>query len=182
MTDRKPVYVLAPGGSARVADALVPGPPPIPLAHPEEMRGRPPGVLLLPVQSVPGDQLVAALLIAADAAASSAWLPVLVEPDAVGGLRARPVSIGWPAAPAELARWAKGEMSADVLELRHVLERVARGRHDLNNPLTSAMAETQLALLESSQPEVRAGLETIDQQLKRMRDMIAALKALRAPL
>jgi signal transduction histidine kinase len=180
MTDRKPVYVLAPRGS--VADAVLPGPRPIPLARAEEMRGRPPGVLLLPVHSVPGDQLVAALLIAAEAAANSAWLPVLVESDADGEVRARPVSIGWPAQAAELARWAEGEMSADVFELRHVLERVARGRHDLNNPLTSAMAETQLALLEASEPEVRAGLETIDQQLKRMRDMIAALKALRAPL
>jgi signal transduction histidine kinase len=180
MTDRKPVYVLAPRGS--VTDAVLPGPRPVALARAEEMRGRPPGVLLLPVHAVPGDQLVAALLIAAEAAATSAWLPVLVESDRDGAVRARPVSIGWPAPPAELARWAEGEASADVFELRHVLERVARGRHDLNNPLTSAMAETQLALLEASEPEVRAGLETIDQQLKRMRDMIADLKALRAPL
>src|SRR5688572_24532983 len=102
MTDRKPVYVLAPRGSPSPPHAVVPGPSAIPLARAEEMRGRPPGVLLLPVHLVPGDQLVAALLIAAEAASHSAWLPVLVESDADGGVRARPVSVGWPAPPAEL--------------------------------------------------------------------------------
>jgi signal transduction histidine kinase len=181
MTDRKPVYVLAPRDSASVVDGVVPGHELIPLADTDEMRGRPPGVLLLPVRALPADQLVAALMVAAEAATGSPWLPVLIEPDSAGGVRARPVSLGWPARPEEIARWAEGEMGADVFELRHVLERVARGRHDLNNPLTSAMAETQLALLESTEPVVRTGLETIDQQLKRMRDMIAALKVLRAP-
>jgi signal transduction histidine kinase len=68
-----------------------------------------------------------------------------------------------------------------VLELRHVLARVARGRHDLNNPLTSAMAETQLALMDAKDPEIRAGLETIEEQLRRMRDLIASLRSIRTP-
>jgi signal transduction histidine kinase len=181
MSDRKPVYLLAPRGSASVADSVVPGHEAIRLAGAEEMRGRPAGVLLLPVAEVSRDQLVAALLVAAEASVGGPWLPVLIQSDSAGTVRALPVSLGWAANPEELARWAQGDKGADLFELRHVLERVARSRHDLNNPLTSAMAEAQLALLESKEPEVRAGLETIDQQLKRMRDMIAALKALRAP-
>ena len=173
--------MLAPGGVGAVPAGLVPGHEPVPLATAEEMRGRPPGVLLLPLDALPAEQLVAALSLAAEAAADAPWLPVLVEPHGQGGVRARPISIGWSAAPAELARWADGEDGADVFELRHVLARIARSRHDLNNPLTSAMAETQLALMDSAEPSVRTGLETIEQQLRRMRDMIASLKALRTP-
>jgi signal transduction histidine kinase len=181
MTKSKPVYVLAPGGLTAVPDDLVQGHEAIPLAHPDDLRGRAPGVLLLPIGDLPGEHLVGALSVAAEAPADSPWLPVLVEPDPEGGVRARPLSLGWPAAPAELARWVEGELGADVFELRHVLARVARCRHDLNNPLTSAMAEAQLVLMDSDDPQVRAGLETIEQQLKRMRDMIASLKAIRTP-
>jgi signal transduction histidine kinase len=181
MTDSKPVYVLAPRGVAAVPSGLVPGHDPIPLAHPDELRGRAPGVLLLPLAELPADQLLAALGTAADASSEAPWLIVLVDADPKGGVRARPVSLGWPAAPAELARWAEGEPAAAVFDLRHVLARVARSRHDLNNPLTSAMAETQLALMDSTEPPVRESLETIGQQLKRMRDMIAGLKAIRPP-
>ena len=182
MSDGRPVYVLAPDGAAALPPGLVPGHEPVPLAHPGELRGRKPGLLLLPVRDLPADQIVAALRAAAEAAADAPWLPVLIEPDAKGGVRALPVSLGWPAEPTELARWAEGDLGADVLELRHVLKRVARARHDLNNPLTSAMAETQLAHMGAKDAEVRTGLETVDQQLRRMRDLIAALKALRAPL
>lgn len=62
-----------------------------------------------------------------------------------------------------------------------MLTRVARARHDLNNPLTSAMAEAQLALMEAQDPAIREGLEVIEEQLRRIRDLIAALKAVRAP-
>ena len=95
--------------------------------------------------------------------------------------RARPVSVGWPALPTELGRWVEGADDAEVLELRHVLTRVARERHDLNNLLTSAMAETQLALMDTRQPEVRQGLEMVEEQLRRIRDLMAALQTLRPP-
>ena len=181
MSQPKPVYILAPNGRAPVPDDFVPGSEPRPLAQAADIRGSAPGVLLLPVRDVPAEELLAALLIAAEAPADAPWLPVLVEPGANGEPRARPISLGWPVAPGELARWTQGE-PALVLELRYVLARVARSRHDLNNPLTSAMAETQLAQMDASEPQVRAGLETVQQQLKRMREMIAGLKVLRPPL
>ena len=89
--------------------------------------------------------------------------------------------LGWPVAPEALARWREGAEDAEVFELRHVLRRVARARHDLNNPLTSALAETQLALLDAQEPTVRTGLETIEEQLRRLRDLIQGLRALRPP-
>ena len=181
MSQPRPVYLLSsPGFDARLRE-LVPGQEPVVLDHPEEMRGQRPGLLLLPPYHLASDRLMAALALAAETDSDAAWLPVLVE--SVGDeLRARPVSVGWPTALAELARWAAGADDAAVLELRHVLDRVARGRHDLNNPLTSAMAETQLALMDARDPELRTGLKTIEEQLRRIRDLVAALSVLRPPL
>jgi hypothetical protein len=92
-----------------------------------------------------------------------------------------PVSLGWPTGFDEILRWADGAADTTVLELRHVLTRVARARHDVNNPLTSAMAEAQLALLDVEQPGIREGLLVIEEQLRRIRDLVAALRVLRPP-
>ena len=180
MRERKPVYVLAPGGRDLLPPGFVPGHDPIPIADPEQLRDRVPGVLLLPVRGLDPTQLLAALLIAAAAPPDSPWMPALVEAGDDGVSRARPISLGWPVPGTELGRWAEGE-PAQLLELRYVLARVARSRHDLNNPLTSAMAETQLAQMDATDEQTRAGLETVAQQLRRLRDMIAALKARRPP-
>ena len=79
-------------------------------------------------------------------------------------------------------RWVDGSLEAHVFELRHVLAQVARSRHDINNPLTSAMAETQMALMDAHDPALREGLETVEEQLRRIRDLVGALRNLRAPL
>ena len=67
------------------------------------------------------------------------------------------------------------------MELRGVLADVARIRHDLNNPLTSALAEVQLLLFDTEDEEVREALEVIQSQLRRMRDLIASTSYLRPP-
>ena len=174
MIQPRPVYLLAPLGADLRLGALVPGQETIALSQAEELRDRTPGLLLLPIEVLPTDQVLAALAIAAAAPPESPWMPVLLERSDDGGRPlARPVSLGWPTAPAELARWAAGAVDAEVLELRHVLAGVARGRHDLNNPLTSALAETQLALLGAIDPGLRAGLERVEEQLRRIRDLVA---------
>ena len=178
MTTPRPVYLLAPRDEGAVQPGVVPGRTPTRVRHPDELRSLPPGLLLLPVDQLDHAELTGALRVAAEGGAS--WLAVLLE-GAEGGVTARPVSIGWPADPTELARWADGDADANVLELRHVLARVARGRHDVNNPLTSAMAETQLALMDATDPVLRTGLETIEEQLRRIRDLIADMRVLRPP-
>jgi signal transduction histidine kinase len=178
----RPIYLLAPRGADSGFDGVIPGWKPVRVEQAGALRDLPPGLLLLPVGEVDADQLVAALSVAAEGPSDAGWLPVLVDAGADGG-RARllPISIGWASDPAELARWLGGAEDAQVLELRQVLTRVGRGRHDLNNPLTSAMAETQLALMDARDPAIRQGLETVEEQLRRIRDLIAGLRALRPP-
>lgn len=173
----RPVYLVAPAG-VDASGFDVPGRPAAVVRDPTELRGKPSGVLLLH-PALAAEHVLAALSFTASDDAE--WLPVLLDGDGDGGgaVRGRPISLGWPVDRAELARWSEGDVDADVFELRHVLTRVARARHDLNNPLTSAMAEAQLALMEARDPVIREGLQVIEEQLRRMRDLIASLKALR---
>jgi signal transduction histidine kinase len=170
----RPLYLLAPRG-ASVDRSWSPDREPIVLHEAAELTGRPPGVLLLHAD-LPADDVVRALRAAATL--PGPWLPVLLE---ASGAVALPVSLGWPTPLAEVVRWADGAPDASVLELRHVLAWIARARHDVNNPLTSAMAETQLALVDAQEPEIREGLLVIEEQLRRIRDLVASLRVLRPP-
>jgi hypothetical protein len=53
-------------------------------------------------------------------------------------------------------------------------ERLSRLRHDLSNPLSALLAETQLLLLNEAQidPEVLTGLREIEALAIRMRTML----------
>jgi signal transduction histidine kinase len=176
---RRPVYLLAPA-AADVGRALpFADSDPVVLRDVDELAGLAPGILVLH-PDLPAEQVL--LAVRRVAHSGGAWLPLLIQTAADGKAPwGVPLSLGWPSPPDELARWAEGAADAEVLELRHVLARVARARHDLNNPLTSAMAETQLALMDATDPELRAGLQTIEEQLRRMRDLIASLRGMRPP-
>ena len=181
MTEQRPVYALTPESPDDSLRDLVPGRELTHLTTADELRGRAPGVLLLPIE-LPPDQLVAALNHVAAAPTEGPWLLLMVERFSDGARsRALPISVGWSTPAEQLARWAAGDPDAEVLELRHVLARVARARHDINNPLTSAMAETQLALMDATDPAICASLETIEEQLRRIRDLVASLRSLRPP-
>ena len=68
-----------------------------------------------------------------------------------------------------------------LLDLRRIMKDVSHARHDLNNPLTSALAETQLLLMDEPGGEVQASLETVQHQLRRLRDLIKLLSPIRLP-
>ena len=172
----RPVYLLAPANADSGGFALA-GRDPIVLHDHAELAGRAGGVLLLHT-GLPDAQLIGALRDAATL--PGPWLAVLLDMSGPEPI-ATPISLGWPTSAAEIARWADAAPDANVLELRHVLARIARARHDVNNPLTSAMAEAQLALADATEPEIRTGLAVIEEQLKRIRDLIASLKVFRAP-
>jgi signal transduction histidine kinase len=76
---------------------------------------------------------------------------------------------------------ADPQKEGPILDLHWILRVVARARHDLNNPLTSGLAEVQLLLMDEHPPEVRESLETIQEQFRRLRDMVAELTVLRVP-
>ncbi len=61
-----------------------------------------------------------------------------------------------------------------VFELQRILAVVARVRHDLNNPLTSALAEVQLLLMDAEEGETREALEVVQTQLRRIRDLLGS--------
>jgi signal transduction histidine kinase len=61
----------------------------------------------------------------------------------------------------------------------HTEDPIRRLRHDLANPLSALLAETQLLLLNPDQltPETLNSLKEIERLARRMRDMLQATKA-----
>lgn len=85
------------------------------------------------------------------------------------------LSVGDPV-PADFVAERLAQSPA-VFSLRHATHEIARIRHDLNNPLTAAMAETQLLRMDLDDE----GLAVIETQLRRLRDLIAELGRWRLP-
>ena len=170
-----------------------------PREHAERIRPRlPEGVEtfrsaaeLLNASDVPaGLVLVGPGLSLADAAGTSRELRVRDGPWGVihldwaedGSVSALPLSVGYLQSLDDVLSATRPDSVAPVLELGVVLRHVARARHDINNPLTSALAETQLLLMDVEEGELRESLETIQRQIRRIRDLVAELSVLRPPL
>jgi signal transduction histidine kinase len=140
------------------------------------------GCILLPAEIGTGELR---LLLRELADRDGPWTPVLVDLEN-GSPRAVPLSVGYPE-PLEalLERLSAGDDDAverlPLLELRSVLKAVSRARHDINNPLTAALAETQLLLMDIEEGEARDAVETVEHQLRRIRDLVARLSSIRAP-
>lgn len=66
-------------------------------------------------------------------------------------------------------------------ELDRVLDVVARVRHDLNNPLTAILAETQLLLMDDHEltEEQARSLRSVEEMAQRMREMVKDLRQLK---
>ncbi len=101
--------------------------------------------------------------------------------DADGGIVGQPVTVGYRQPLDELLVAMDPEAPGPLLELGIVLRYLAKARHDINNPLTSVMAETQLLLMDVEDGEVRESLETVQRQIRRIRDLVAELSVLRPP-
>lgn len=182
MTEARPLHLVCPPGPLRdrVASTLSPVAPRsfdgvdgFRDAEPE------PGVVLLVEEALGGEAVLAAVRHLARGRGE--WTPVLVREDE-GELTARTLSAGYPRPLPEVVVAAADGPPGDggsLLELRGVLRDISRARHDINNPLTSALAETQLLLMDVPEGEVRDSLETILQQLRRIRDMVGATVHLR---
>ncbi len=119
-------------------------------------------------------------------AAKGPWSPLLVEEGSPGeegheAVRLLPLS---PGMPAVAGTWEAGALRdgprAGLLSHRLLLMELSRLRHDVNNPLTAALAEVQLLCMDHP-PGTEAGeaLAVVEEQLKRIRDMVAGLAAYR---
>lgn len=177
-----PMYLLEPAGPPReeVVDRLPAG-----IVAVESMDSflalSPPdhgGVLVLG-PTLPPAEVVRAL--ETRGRAGSGWLTVRVvrgEDD----LEFRPVTLGFPARARDLVSRARGETPEEpVMDMDSLLHAFSRIRHDMNNPLTSALTETQLLLLDVTEEETRTALRSVERQLGRIRDLIRDLSRFRPP-
>jgi signal transduction histidine kinase len=114
------------------------------------------------------------------AQAGPSWIPALVTTDG-DGFEAVTLGPGYRHPLEELARLSAGVEGAFLLALPDVLERVRVARHDINNPLAAAMAEAQLLRMDAEGEELIEALDAIQAQLRRIRDLVSSLHALRPP-
>jgi signal transduction histidine kinase len=133
-----------------------------------------PGWVLLSA-GLPGNQILDLLLRLAHS--EGPWSSLLLLEDR----ELLPLSPGYPLPVHEAAeRMGGADARSSVLSLRLALGDVARVRHDLNNPLTAALAEVQLLRMERPEgSEDAEALEVVEEQLKRIRDMVAGLASFR---
>lgn len=109
------------------------------------------------------------------------WSVFRVE-ERAGELMVRSLSLGPAQELAAVLAVAKDPAGkGPAMELNWILRVVAKARHDLNNPLTAGLAEVQLLLMDDHGSEVNESLNTIQQQFRRLRDMVAELSRMRAP-
>ncbi|MGI9627812.1 MAG: histidine kinase dimerization/phospho-acceptor domain-containing protein [Longimicrobiales bacterium] len=145
---------------------------------PSELSGTTTHLVLLGADVSPEQTL---RLVRAVAERHGTWVPVVLEDEGSGGDPvARTLSVGFPLVLDELLTRVD-EAEKPILELRSVLRFISRARHDINNPLTSGLAETQLLLMDVEEGEIRESLEVIQDQLRRIRDLVAALSVLKQP-
>ena len=116
--------------------------------------------------------------VSAMAAGRGEWTPVLMEKEG-GAWVARTLSLGYPHPLEDVVGSGSSTPSSVLLELRAILAEISRARHDINNPLTSALAETQLLMMDDLEAETAESLQIILEQLRRIRDLVAATAHLR---
>jgi signal transduction histidine kinase len=70
----------------------------------------------------------------------------------------------------------------DEARCREMVELVRSVRHDVNSPLTAALGNVQLLADEpaAGDPEVRESLRVIERELRRMMEILARLKDVKA--
>lgn len=67
----------------------------------------------------------------------------------------------------------------DDARCKEMVDLVRKARHDANSPLTAALGHVQLLLDEpvAQDAEVQESLKVVEEQLKRLSDIVARLKA-----
>ncbi len=171
-----PVYVTLPEGPLRRSCLEHLDSPVVPAELDQLGRdaAAEPGVVLLDPEEVGLDDLLSLADRLLEGGGGAGWRFAAVRPGHPP--RVQVLSVGHPEGLAEVAPGLSDLETHPgmLLELRTVLAEVSRARHDVNNPLTSAMAEAQLLLMDVEDPDVREGLEIVQTQLRRIRDLVAA--------
>jgi signal transduction histidine kinase len=140
-----------------------------------DLASREPGLVLLGQEALSAVELVAA----SDALSGGGWVLAVVEGD--GSLAVRAISAGDPEGLDAVSMFVQDPEAhpGALLMLRRVLAEISKARHDINNPLTSALAETQILLMDAPEGEGREALLQIQEQLRRIRDLLLGTRYLR---
>lgn len=177
MSDPVPVYLVGPSGGrlASVTTVLAAAERIAAEGSAAALAERRPGVVVLEAEQMRVEELLGIL----STLPEEQWTVALVTEDDPPCLRT--ISLGARDTLGDVHRHASNPSSTPgcLLDLNRALAEMARVRHDLNNPLTAAMAEAQLLLMDASGDEERESLESILQQLRRIRDMLASSRHLR---
>ena len=81
----------------------------------------------------------------------------------------------------ELAR-LRALVSEYETKLTDAASRVARARHEINNPLAALLGQAQLLLREELSDKARRRAETIESQAKRIEDIVGELREIQNPV
>ena len=81
----------------------------------------------------------------------------------------------------ELAR-LRALVSEYETKLTDAASRVARVRHEINNPLAALLGQAQLLLREDLSDKARKRAETIESQAKRIEDIVGELREIQIPV
>ena len=175
-----PIYVIAPEASRVRARARTLGGTVEAFDSLEAWGGpgeREPGVVLVDGEAADTESL---LRLAAEMPEhEGSWtLGVVGGPE---GGSVRSLAFGPTSELEDVARLAEDPHEGrDVLiDLQRTLAEIARVRHDVNNPLTAALAEVQLLLFDVEDEESRESLNITQTQLRRIRDLMASTSHLR---
>jgi len=182
MPDSLPFYLVGPEGRERRRLLETLGPAAEVFddpAHFGDPAAHPPGLVLAIRADVEPDALMALAESVADAGEGWCLATASGPPEE----RVRVLSMGFPHTLSEVRRYIDDPRGArgTLLELRGVLREISHVRHDVNNPLTSALAEVQLILFDAEEGELRESMEVVQEQLRRIRDLIASTSHLRVP-
>jgi signal transduction histidine kinase len=101
------------------------------------------------------------------------WVPVLIEATEEG-LVGIPFVAGYQYPVEVIGRLCRGEGDG-YLGIHQILDRVRSVRHDINNPLAAALAETQLLLMDAGEGETRRALDAVQSQLRRIAALVGGL-------
>ncbi len=75
----------------------------------------------------------------------------------------------------------RAKIAEQETKLIWIVERVARVRHEINNPLTGVIGQAQLLLREPLSTRAHKRVETIEQLAGRIRDTVAELRDVQRP-
>jgi len=82
----------------------------------------------------------------------------------------------------ESAAELRGRVKLYESRIDEIADLVARVRHEINNPLTAVLGQAQLLLREELSDKARKRVQTMEELLTRLRDIVGELREVQRPV